>query len=65
MKLWIVGQWKGEKYWEFQGVFDTEKNALSACINENHFIGPAHLNESRPDNTTIWEGAYYPLRGKD
>ena len=60
--FWICGKsvdWKTCS-WEFQGVFDSEESAVSACRSENYFIGPAKLNESLPDSQTEWEGAYYP-----
>lgn len=60
-RLWIVGKDLGkEDAWEFQGVFDTEAAAILACRTDDYFIGPAQLNEALPDNSELWDGAYYP-----
>jgi hypothetical protein len=65
MKLWIVGKNIADLdagvVWEFQGVYDSEEKALSACISPNHFIGPAALNKSLPDETQQWPGCIYPV----
>lgn len=67
--LWIVGQWiedfdDGKKVaWEFQGVFDTEEKAVTACVTRNFFVGPVELNVPFPLETLDpWPGSYYPLR---
>jgi len=66
MTMWIVGKVDPDKYgfWAFQGVFDDEKRAISACIDGSYFIGPAQLNEHIPLGTQPWPGAYYP-KAKD
>lgn len=68
-KLWLVGQSKKElaekdwKYnWDFQGVFDNESKAVSACKNENYFVAPVELNVVLPDETLEWSGLYYPVK---
>lgn len=62
MELWIVGKLVDDEcYWEFAGVYDSEEKALEACKGIKYFIGPAVLNNNIPDETTEWEGAYYPL----
>ena len=53
-----------EKRWEFIGVFDTKDKAVDVCIYESYFIAPVKLNESFPDETVEWKGAYYPLLEK-
>ena len=62
MKLWIVGKVDPDNYliWEFQGVFDSKDRAINACRTEWYFIAPAKLNQIQPDESTEWEGAYYP-----
>lgn len=63
-ELWIVGQsLNGEDAWEFGGVFDSKEKAVSACRDENYFIGPAELNQQFPHEAIEWEKAFYPLRG--
>lgn len=63
--LWICG--KAETpftaAWEFQGVFESEALAVSACLNERYFIGPAVLNQTLPDDPIAWDGCYYPVTG--
>jgi len=44
----------------FQGVFDSEDNAINACRTELYCVCPATLNESLPNELTTWEGAWYP-----
>lgn len=62
MNLWIVG--KADPVivgkWEFQGVFDTERDAVAACHTDNYFVAPARLNVELPDESTEWEGLYWP-----
>jgi hypothetical protein len=60
MELWIVGKRIPGMSWEFCGVFDDEKKAVSACLDKRYFVGPATLNALIPDESTIWRGAYYP-----
>ncbi len=46
--------------WEFVGVFDSELLAIDACLDEQHFIGPATLNQIIV-TTQTWPGCYFPL----
>jgi len=64
--FWICGKYLGnaEKHatWMFEGIFDSEQKAIDACIEENHFIGSAILNESHANKEDmVWPGCYYPL----
>lgn len=61
--VWIVGQSINAEIssWHFQGVFETENEALDACFDENYFVGPAILGESLPHEIVEWVGAYYPI----
>jgi hypothetical protein len=60
-EFWICGQWKGDdKPWEFQGVFETEAQAIAACVADNYFIFPATLNKEWPQQTVWSAGGYYP-----
>jgi hypothetical protein len=71
--LWIVGYviscdgkrgtTERNRKWGFSGVFDSEKKAVAACVDNNFFVGPANLNEvppGPPTSTRIWPGAYFP-----
>lgn len=68
--FWVCGRFRWQKYdkersrldvcWDLQGVFDSEKKAISACKNEDYFIGPVELNKEIPSNQIEWEGAYFP-----
>jgi len=69
MELWVVGRVGRvgrvndleSLSWEFCGVFDTIDAAISACVTECHFVGPAILNECIPEESTeTWPGGFYP-----
>lgn len=63
-QVWIVGKALEEGVpsprWEFQGVFNTEDEAVTACAQDCYFIGPAIVGEAIVDHTVDWPGAYYP-----
>ena len=66
MRLWIVGQYRGETEdghvaWDFQGVFASKEEAEAACLNEKYFVGQAALGEQLPDHGLAWPGARYPM----
>jgi hypothetical protein len=67
MTLWIVGKWSGNPgeeerpIWEFQGVFDSEERALTACRNWRYFLAPAEVNQELPDEFCEWVGTRYPI----
>lgn len=61
MNLWVVGKQSEVYGWEFQGIFDCETKAVGACVTDQYFIGPCKMNEILPDESTKWEGSYYPL----
>lgn len=64
---WIVGKFcdKHGPIWEFQGVFDSEDQAVAACFGDNYFVGPATMNELLDDKRVLWPGCWYPrLQGK-
>lgn len=66
--LWVCGKsvmYYGQFTWEFQGLFSSEEKAIAACLNENHFIGPAVVDKVITDDTQIWPGAYYPLADEE
>lgn len=62
MIVYIVGQYKENANWEFQGVFSTEEKAIEACVNDSYFIGPATLDRTLPEETCEWKNAYLPIR---
>jgi hypothetical protein len=63
MKLWVVGQWRGDDQpWALQGVFDSEEKAVAACRDPYYFVGPEQLNVALPHDSAEWPGCYYPLR---
>lgn len=73
MKLWICGKCMGDistlefncAAWEFQGVFDSEEQAIIACTSPNYFVGPVTLGEYLPDESVQWDESYYPYYGKE
>jgi hypothetical protein len=66
--LWLCGQWRSGLsptcVWDFQGIFDTEEQAVAACCNENCFVAPVELNAVLSEEPTPFPEAYYPSRGK-
>ena len=64
-EYWIMGKHiecdHCNKAWDFQGLFESEELAIEACTSEDYFIAPAILNRILPDETIVWQGAYYPL----
>lgn len=60
-ELWIVGKYVESRPWEFQGVFDDERKAVSACKSADYFVAPVTLNAEVPEQTQEWPGVYYPL----
>ena len=66
-RLWIAGKYMGELesgavVWEFQGVFQTEAEAVRACRTVRYFVAPAVLGQQLPDEAEIWPVAFYPLQ---
>ena len=61
--LWIVGKALGDPdRWEFQGVFDSEEQAVAACATQpdgtvDMFVGPAKLNAAVASKKRSWPGA--------
>jgi hypothetical protein len=63
--FWICGRWpdaQGVSPWYIQGIFDTEKKAIAACIDKTYFIGSLKINTCFPRNLVQWEGCYYPIK---
>jgi hypothetical protein len=64
MTYWICGKNIEEVesgiVWEIGGVFSSEEKAIKACTDKNYFIGPIELDQKLPDETTKWDGCYYP-----
>ena len=72
MILWVVGKHVAEMpegdapkgstgvVWELQGVFDSQELAEQACTLPVHFIGPIEMNVRMPEESTDWEGLYWP-----
>ncbi len=62
--VWICGKHISHDdngtVWDFQGVFSTEEQAISACKDDNYFIGPTEMNVVLPEEKIIWPGCYYP-----
>jgi len=65
--MWIVGRANIDlpSEWEFQGLFDSEEQAVAACAAGRNgvmemFVGPAELNVAVKRKKRSWPGAYYP-----
>lgn len=63
MKLWLVGQNRNPltNATEWQGIFDTEEKAISACRTGDYFICETELNKTYPHESGTWVVAWYPL----
>ena len=61
-ELWLVGQWRGDYEWEFQGVFSSKEKAIAACRNNNYFLAPVYLNSECPDEKRGMPNCEYPTR---
>ena len=59
-QLFLVGQNRGDQ-WEFQGVFDSQELAVSACRDKNYWFLPITLNESWPHETVQNNDAIFPV----
>jgi hypothetical protein len=65
--LWLLGQYRyGECpncVWDFQGIFDTKKQAISAAGkggNPSYFIAPVKLNVLLGDDPVPFDGCFWP-----
>lgn len=58
--VWIVGKTVCGGEWEVKGVFTDESQAIAACTEDTHFVGPIVMNTILPDETQEWPGGYYP-----
>ena len=63
--LWACGQWRREEdnglcVWDFQGIFESEALACSACRDGNWFIWPVVVNAELPEDPVSAPGGYYP-----
>ena len=65
--LYIVGKINRDNYleWEFMGIFEEESDAVQACHDDRHFVGPVELNEELPEEQKVWVGSYYPITLKN
>lgn len=53
--VWIALQYEPRA---ILGIFDLESDAVAACSDLNHVIGPIEMNTALSGE---WIGAYYPL----
>ena len=64
-RLWlvllVVGNAAGRVMTEVVGIFSSEKLASEACLSNKHGMGPLNLNKPAPNESTNWEGFYYPV----
>lgn len=63
--VWVVGEVIDNNnlgsIWEIIGIFNDEKDAIEACTQWNHFIGPIPMNTRLPiSRSTDWPGCYFP-----
>ena len=67
--MWLVGQVKNcfveleDVVWEFQGVFDNEGVAITACRDRSYFVAPIELNKEFPHETQEFPDSYFPVQG--
>jgi hypothetical protein len=57
---WLVGQHRKETpdgdIWDFQGIFQSEAQAVEACIDENYFVSPVVLDCPSPHEQVRFDG---------
>lgn len=58
--VWVVGTYDEGEDWSIAGIFSTEEKAIDACEDGSYFIGPCVI-DGGPDDSTDWDGVYYPL----
>lgn len=58
--IYLVGQNKKGKQWEFQGIFTDLSIAVSECKNSNYWIAHIKINEKRPEKTSDFKKYMYP-----
>lgn len=58
--VYVVGE-MSRTPWEMVGVFSTRELALAACVRYSQFIAPLEMDQSTPEETTVWPGVEYPL----
>ena len=63
MKLWLAGKTRSEdgRMWEFVGVYTSESLAVAACTDWRYFVAPINLNDTAPDDVSVFPGASYPI----
>lgn len=64
-ELWLcgkmIGKWsKTGSVWEFQGIFETRDDAVSACRTSKYFIYPVIVGQVLPENGVLPERWEYP-----
>ena len=64
MRVFIVNKWAGNVL-EFQGVFSEEQKAVEACKDWTYCVCPAIMDEPVHEKSTLWPGAYYPIKGEE
>lgn len=58
--LFVTGRITQWPAWELVGVFDTQKLATDACLDETYFVGPVRKNKPIADRRVTWPGCVYP-----
>jgi len=59
--LFLVGKWDGENtIWEFQGIFDTKKEAENECKTIKYFVAPVVVNQKLSHKLEDWPELYFP-----
>jgi hypothetical protein len=57
---WLVGQFRKETpdgvIWDFQGIFQSESQAVEACRDENYFVAPVVLDCEIEHEKVRWDG---------
>jgi hypothetical protein len=60
--VYFVGKYiENKERFEIQGIFSTEKKAISSCQDRTYFVLPIKLNKLYPDKTIRAKEAYYPV----
>lgn len=64
VRLFIVFKYLEDRTQCFCGAFTDVGRAIDACDTDEHWIGPAVLNDGIEGDDCSWPGAWYPRRQK-
>ncbi|MCM1972313.1 hypothetical protein [Streptomyces sp. G1] len=61
MRLWVVGQVKGDGSWDLGGVFSTREKAVAVCTEPDDSVWSVQLDQFLGHETTIPADIFWPV----